>query len=699
TLAGTFQGQIEEDQLVGTGTCTGRMLGFTRTWPMGFTVSIGEMEEPEPPPPPERIDLHATIHVNPPEPKPGDQVSLWATVTGPDGKALSGATTIWDVGNYGGNVDPRFTWDGKELPIKLNVVYKDNEYKFTKTLPAYGTTAPPEETKEPEKPEATTEATEEPDEDAALPPGVIPGLGGAGKVPGPATIIEGIVGTLVPGIIGILGGLIVGLRRPQVPTSPPPGPRRPPSRPPPPPPGERTKVPPPPYKPPLKPPPPPGDEAAKLREKLDRMRKRADRIRKPELTKWADDTGKAALKPDGTVDQEKLKESYDKLGGLFNIPDPEAGKGVLDHVKDLAGLGLDVTKGLAGGLAGAMTGGDTTEGQVYVKAGLNTVYDAGAAIAGGIKTFVGGLVGIPGQVVDGVGVISRTVRDLKYFGRGLDDKARNWINTEGAADKEAFRNAMKEGRYLDALGNLAKGVGNMGLALGGKVWEVAREFLPADEIKSFFGRESSLGERLWAVPSGIAKTLGLLMGFEKTRNLLNKPIPGMDKWGPLSTAGKGIEKAGTAAVKKWTEWRGPPKLPPEPPRLGGDLGKLQDKINDAVRTTDPTERVRKIEQIYQKGGMKDLKKLQEAGGLSAKQAEALNKTITNTVNDTVDQSVRKTVRDFHKSTGVKVKEVIVADSGSSAAGGPRSAYTDADRTKLITLDPDDVTTYAGKHGI
>ena len=667
-----FQGTIKNGQLrvQGHGETEG-LPGYIGPTAAGFRVTFGE---PETPPPGPRIGLQVTIHHSPEQPKPGDQVTVWADITDTEGKPVSGARKVWSVGKYAGDADPRFTWDGKELPIALIVIHNDNEYKFAQTLPAYG---------------------------AAPQAGVIPGLGGAGKVPGPASILSGIVGTLVPGVIGILGGLVGGLRRGAPPSTPrPPAPRGPRRRPPPPPPARQVArapakpLPPPPKRAPK--PPPPPDEATRLKNRLDELEKRAKQSGNDGLRKWVENTRKEAFNPDGSVNREKISEARSKLGEALNMPGEPVARGLMGHVKDtilgakeamdeVVGLGLDMGKTVVGLGPGARDYGDAL---------INTAKELADERDRATRELGGFILSIPEKTVDGLKVIGKTVRDAKYIGRALNEKADDWLRTHGAAEIEAFGKALADRRYLDAIGNVLKIMGKGGLELGGKAWEVAKEFLPVDEIGSFFNKNASMEERLWAFPSAVIKTVGLLMGTQGGRNVLSKPVSSLPR-----TAANSLKSAGETIAGKWTELQGPPRLPAQPTRLGGALGKLQDTVDDIVRTTDPAEQARKVQEIYRDGGMDKLKKLQQAGGLSAKQAETLNTSITNTVNEAVDKSVRGTVGNFHKSTGVRVKEVIVADSGSSAAGGPRSIYTDADRTKIISFDPDDLKAYAAKHGV
>ncbi len=48
---------------------------------------------------------------------------------------------------------------------------------------------------------------------------------------------------------------------------------------------------------------------------------------------------------------------------------------------------------------------------------------------------------------------------------------------------------------------------------------------------------------------------------------------------------------------------------------------------------------------------------------------------------------------------MRLQEVPVGDSGSSAAGKAGSLVTDADRTILGVFHPEDVAAYARQHGI
>jgi hypothetical protein len=253
TGQGSFAGEFRDGMIDARGRVTWQGTGMGGSF--DFTVDVGEGEAPPPGP---RIGIKATIHWSPEQPKPGDQVNVWADITDADGKAVTGARKIWDVDKYAGDADPRFTWDGKELLIKLTVVYEENEYKFTRPIPAYGEGAPSED-KAPAPADSTPAA------------GPTTGAGGWG----PAAIIGAVIAAGA-GVIG-LGAVLIGrLLRPPVPRVPQPHvpqprvPRQPAHWPPPPPAGVSPPPPPPPRVPPpetlpvvpLPPPPPPGPPGA-----------------------------------------------------------------------------------------------------------------------------------------------------------------------------------------------------------------------------------------------------------------------------------------------------------------------------------------------------------------------------------------------------------------------------------------------------
>ena len=114
------------------------------------------------------------------------------------------------------------------------------------------------------------------------------------------------------------------------------------------------------------------------------------------------------------------------------------------------------------------------------------------------------------------------------------------------------------------------------------------------------------------------------------------------------------------------------------------LQSLKDAVGDGISgQTDPNQ----VRQLYQNRGMKSLRELEKSGHITPDQARALNQSVTQSVNETIDAATPQAMREFEKQTGVKIKEVMVGDSGSSArVGAARSVKTDADRAIMATFD-------------
>jgi len=110
---------------------------------------------------------------------------------------------------------------------------------------------------------------------------------------------------------------------------------------------------------------------------------------------------------------------------------------------------------------------------------------------------------------------------------------------------------------------------------------------------------------------------------------------------------------------------------------------------------------KKILELYQNKGMKDLAELEKAGHITPKQAERLNEVVGRTVDDAVEKGTRSSVSAFQKENNVRIKEVLVGDSGSSAkpGGPPRSVKTDADRTLVPVFDEDTMKKYAHRENM
>ncbi|MBU0609176.1 MAG: hypothetical protein KKI08_14920 [Armatimonadetes bacterium] len=613
--------------------------------------------------------VSAHIAMYPEGAKPGERITISARVTDADGNKLTDAELVWNVGSWGGNVNPSFVWDGNEIKVELIVIYENAEYRFNKVMPAYG-----------QAPTVDEGATAS---DDVQPVGPVPGMGGAGQVPGPDTTTEAIIGAVLPGLVAVLMGLLSGpITTKAPPVAPPRGPRAP----------AKPKEPEEPTE--SKEPQETEEDREKkrlekaraggdaLKAKLDHLKKRAERDGNQDLKDWVDKTREDAIKPDGTIDPDKLKEAQDGLREALNLPLTEGEKS--HQMKEIEGAVSDF------------------------KATRDTLVQTGGEFVKGTKAFFGGIAAIPGMIVDGGKVIFTTIRDLKYFKRGLDERTKAWIETNASEESEAIGKALHEGRVLDALGNMIKMEWKAAKDLFSGPWKFVKEnILPIDEVTCWTDPNSSWEECAWSIPSGIAKTLSIMMGFEAGRTTLRTPVLGTETSSPLIGTADKITKAGTKAIGKtkgkWQQMTGPanPKPPPKipAPRLSGRLGKLRTAVEDAFNTRDDVERARKIKELYKNGGMKQLGKLEEAGGMTPQQIDEFNRVITETVDEAVDTATSNAVRDFKKTTGVTIEEAVVVDSGSSAGGASRAPVTDADATHSFTFKQDEVAECAAKRGI
>lgn len=105
-----------------------------------------------------------------------------------------------------------------------------------------------------------------------------------------------------------------------------------------------------------------------------------------------------------------------------------------------------------------------------------------------------------------------------------------------------------------------------------------------------------------------------------------------------------------------------------------------------------------IIKLYRNGGMKEMTKLERAGQLSKQQADKLNTVISREVSEAVSTATHEAIGKTQNSTGVKIRKVMVGDSGSSGGVSKgRSVNTDADRTFIVEFDEVDLKKYADKH--
>ena len=105
-----------------------------------------------------------------------------------------------------------------------------------------------------------------------------------------------------------------------------------------------------------------------------------------------------------------------------------------------------------------------------------------------------------------------------------------------------------------------------------------------------------------------------------------------------------------------------------------------------IKNSTPIENSDLIAQIYSNGGMKKLAQLQAAGLISKEEAAALNAQLHPLLNRHIDVGTYNAINQFQEKTGVRIKKLLVSDSGSTAKMGSR-------------FDSDQLQNYADTHGI
>ncbi len=131
--------------------------------------------------------------------------------------------------------------------------------------------------------------------------------------------------------------------------------------------------------------------------------------------------------------------------------------------------------------------------------------------------------------------------------------------------------------------------------------------------------------------------------------------------------------------------------------LSKSLAKKKTSVEKVLAIKDDAARAEAIKKLYRGGGMEELSQLERKGHLGANDVKKMNQVISQEVNAAVDTGVKKTMTEFEKNTGVKIKEVMVGDSGSSASRKVRSVNTDADFASLPKFDEASLKTYADKN--
>lgn len=165
----------------------------------------------------------------------------------------------------------------------------------------------------------------------------------------------------------------------------------------------------------------------------------------------------------------------------------------------------------------------------------------------------------------------------------------------------------------------------------------------------------------------------------------------------LGKARQGISRVGTLLktpppTALASSAPGSPASPLSLPNLSPDEISHVDMFRRAVKSGDPDQ----VATLYQNRGMRELDRLQRLGVISPEDAMQANRLITEKANTVIRRATREAIEE-HNISGVRIREVIVADSGPSAKGGVIRLNTDADRTLIVNFDDAQLHQYAARN--
>jgi hypothetical protein len=262
------------------------------------------------------------------------------------------------------------------------------------------------------------------------------------------------------------------------------------------------------------------------------------------------------------------------------------------------------------------------------------------------------------------------------------------LEREAAAARAELQQADWAGRAVDAIqmaadtaiGEIAEVTGPVGQAIrAGYNAAKGMATVVGEAVAEGRGlKPADIRRGVWLAAENIAMDMGL---DTAGRKLTGQPGLFADAADAAGDAAKQAARAAEAIAD---------------PKLAAKADAMREAL-EAAKKGD-TDGVLKL---YEKHGMKDLAELEKLGKISKEEALRLNAALSKTVDRAVDRGTREALDLWEKGNpGVRLKEVLVADSGSSAvAGKARSVLTDFDRTTVPVFDPDDVRQYAANRGI
>ena len=295
--------------------------------------------------------------------------------------------------------------------------------------------------------------------------------------------------------------------------------------------------------------------------------------------------------------------------------------------------------------------------------------------------------GLAGRV--GIGILTGGTSEWVFTPAGALQTTKDAVD-RGADGLEATYEGIKETIKQELGGALIGGALKTGAAgfKGMAQAELAGENILKGGAKGAWGGLKEVGKE---GVKGLTDVVSAQAWKDTAKGLTGSLGSGLKRTGEILTGEEGLtlgKGAGEGAEAAANAGR---KLPPFGSPEAGKLNQLQ----DAIKSGDPD----KVAGLYREGGMKDLSDLQKAGYIKPEDAQKLNQLLQNQVNGAVSDGTKAAVNQFPGQTGVRVKEVLVGDSGSSASGPPTRLKTDADRTLIPTFDEGDLQRYAQKNAM
>lgn len=298
-------------------------------------------------------------------------------------------------------------------------------------------------------------------------PDAPPGIGGISDLPGPDSLVEGIAGVLVPGIIGIIGGLLMGgggtgLAEPPA-AEQPPGPEKPEDD------HEESE---------------PADLATDHAKKiLEMFEKRSPIDKNPKIKELVGKARETAFDENGML----------KTGEWVKIKSD-----LRDAVREQAGE----------------PGSTSTMSEVMDSMSIGAK-DAMDTTAKGISDMADGIKNVLTKSLEGY---EKVLNSPESFAIGLSERFKEWKDGQKAAEEKFGRDfgaAVDKGDLESALKSLVEyGSKTPTGSLVSTLTEMGKEMLPVEEIGTLLDSNASLEEKLWAVPAAATKLAGLLIGTE-----------------------------------------------------------------------------------------------------------------------------------------------------------------------------------------